>query len=234
MEHDRADRQLGSIGDGGGFPPRPRSWRGLIDNVVEQLGESRCEARWEPVQLRGLSAAWIGVNCPSLGDIGRPWVWDVVTAADHEGHPELRTDPLALVVEQDVVVVALRRADHASPLVQLQVPVNQVPDQVEVPANALPTAPWRLELSTGWTSNAIGRALGQWVTGHVGGDVPVRPLHGVPAEAEEDRFSMGDRLWATSSAFDVLLEQDPHEAAAITRCLGAVAEALEPWRKSAA
>lgn len=216
------------------FPPRPRPWQGLVDQVLETLASGPAPAHWHPVQLRGLTAAWVGVHCANLGPIGRPWVWDVVTSEDHQEHPGLRGDPLALPVDQDMVVVSLTRDGDTSPAVHLQVPVQAVPDRIEVSAHSLPTPPWRLELSTGWSTAAIGAAVEAWIRERVGGPVAVLPPSPLIDEHDEDRYEVGDELWASASAFDSLLERDPRDAAVITGCLGAVVEALEPWRRRAA
>ena len=216
------------------FPPRPRPWQGLIDQVIETLASGSISSHWHPVQLRGLTAAWVGVHAPMLGDIGRPWTWDIVTTGDRERTPELRSDPLTLAVDQDIVVVALRHEEHPDLAVRLQVAVQAVPDQVEVPAGAMPSPPWRLELATGWSTAAIGASLAQWLMERVGPTAALFPPIADNAELAEDRYEVGDDLWASSSALDTILDRDPGEAAMITGCLGAVAEALDPWRRRAA
>lgn len=202
--------------------------------MIESLAGGSAAAHWHPVQLRGLTAAWVGVHSAVLGDVGRPWVWDVVTTDDREQHPDLRDDPLTLAVDQDMVVVALRHTEEPDVSVRLQVPVHAVPDQVDVPAAAMPDPPWRLELATGWSTAAIGEALAWWTMERVGPSAALLPPMAPTTESAEDRYALGDDLWASSSAFDTLLDRDPREAAMITGCLGAVAEALDPWRRRAA
>lgn len=216
------------------FPPRPRPWQGLIDQVIGSLASGPVSAHWHPVQLRGMTAAWVGVHAPLLGEIGRPWAWDVVTTDDRDRMPELRTDPLALAVDQDLVVVALRNDDDPEVSIRLQVAVHAVPDRVDVPASAMPEPPWRLELATGWSTSAIGASLARWLVERVGPDAALFPPIAATTELAEERFEVGDDLWASASAFDTLLDRDPREAGMITGCLGAVAEALEPWRARAA
>ena len=201
--------------------------------MIEALGRSAGAAYWHPVRARGLTAAWVGVHSEALGDVGRPWVWDVVTNDDRAHHDELRNDPLALAVDQDIVVVALRHDDDPDATVSMQVLVDAVPDQVDVSASALPKPPWRLELQTGWSTAAIGEALATWLIQRVGPSSALLPPRS-PVPDDFERYEVGPDLWASSSAFDTLLERDPRDSAMITECLGAVVESLDPWRRRAA
>jgi len=225
------------------FPPPPRSWRSFVDGVLDTLVAVPAdgELAWEPVHLLGLDAPWVGVRVPTLSTPDRAWVWDVVTPQDHERDRSLHDDPLALPVAQDTIVVDLHRDDDAGFGLRLQVPVRSVPSRIDVPAAALPGAPWRVELASGWTAAAIGSALVTWFADRMGvrRSVASASEHGSPGgatgpggsvDADPDRFLVGDGLFAVGASFDALLRLPPADAARITVFFGAVAEALAPVR----
>lgn len=225
------------------FPPPPRTWRSLVDAVVEHLSAASAPTLpWAPVQLAGLDEPWIGVAAsPGTGE--RPWVWDVVTPDDHRREAGLHDDPLTIPVEQDVVVVDVVHPQAPGSLVRLQVPVTSVPTRIDLTASRLPPPPWRLELATGWTAAAIANAVHGWIGEWVGRDVALvcRGQRGElpggdcgapasPPALSEDRFEVGEDLWVSSAAFDQLLAVGVDDAAQITGALSAVAEALAPYR----
>lgn len=223
------------------FPPPPRSWREFVDGVLLELGGTAPgEVAWEPVHLLGLDAPWVGVRVPALHHGGRGWVWDVVTPEDHERTRDLHDDPLALAVAQDTVVVDLHRDDDLAFGLRLQVPVREVPARIDVPAAAVPPAPWRVELASGWTSAAIGGAIVSWFADQLGLE-RTAPAGGraartaIPdttsnAGAVGERFQVGDDLYAMGASFDTLLRLPPADAARVTVFFAAVAEALAPVR----
>jgi hypothetical protein len=215
------------------FPPPPRAWREFVDVVLRELVTApAADVTWEPVHLLGLDAPWVGVRVPALHNEGRAWVWDIVTPEDHQRDRSLHDDPLALPVAQDTVIVDLHRDDDASFGMRLQVPVRGVPARIDVPASAVPPAPWRVELASGWTSAAIGDAIVTWFADRLG---VRRGAHGgarVPGRAGggPERFQVGDDLFAVGSSFDALLRLPAADAARVTTLFAAVAEALAPVR----
>lgn len=217
------------------FPPSPRSWREFVDVVLRELVTAPpVHVAWEPVHLIGLDAPWVGVRVPALHNEARAWVWDVVTPEDHERDRTLHDDPLALPVAQDTVIVDLHRDDDASFGLRLQVPVREVPARIDVPASAVPPAPWRVELASGWTSAAIGSAIVSWFADHLGVRRAVmgglRPSGSTPPCSSPERFQVGDDLYAVGSSFDALLRLPPGDAARVTTFFTAVAESLAPMR----
>ena len=213
------------------FPPTPRSWREFVDEVVDDLAAAPTsgELAWEPVHLFGLDAPWVGVRVPTIVAGGRAWVWDVVTPEDHERDPSLHDDPLALAVAQDTVIVDLHRDDDASFSLRLQVPVRCVPTRIDLPASSLPGAPWRVDVSSGWTSASIGSAITSWFVDRLGVRREVRSA-ARPSTDPREHFQVGDGLYAAGASFDVLLGMAAHDAALITTFFAAVAEALAPVR----
>jgi hypothetical protein len=179
------------------------------------------------VHLEGLTGAWVGVQAPAL-DTERSWQWEVATPEDCAKERLLRTDPLTLAVAQDVVVVDLCRHDDPSTRVRLQLPVERVPESIDLAASALPPPPWHLELATGWSARAIARAVRAWSRTRVGHEIAIHPGDEVDAaDADaDDRFALGDDLWATSDGFEALLALGPREAAMATTAFQAVREAL--------
>ena len=212
------------------FPPRPRAWTDLVDRIVASAATQGAAVPWQPVSVRGLDHPWVGVHAPSL-DQARAWQWDVVTPEDHESDPQLRLDPLALPVDQDMMVVDVRRADQPHLRVRLQVPVRFVPTSIDVSVSALPPPPWEVELSTGWSAQTIARSVSGWLRTHVGHDVSILPDHRhLDGAAAADRFAIGDDLWVSDDAFDALLQLDVVDAAIVTGTLAALAEALADYR----
>jgi hypothetical protein len=215
------------------FPPAPRSWREFVDEVVDDLlaVPSTAALPWEPVHLFGLGAPWVGVRVPTIASSARAWVWDVVTPEDHQRNRALHGDPLALAVAQDTVIVDLQRDDDAGFSLRLQVPVRSVPSRIDLPASCLPIAPWRVEVSSGWTSGAIGSAIVAWFEDRLGLRRNVCAAGRVtPVTSAGDHFQVGDGLYAAGSSFDVLLGMPSTDAARVTTFFGAVADALSPVR----
>ena len=217
------------------FPPPPRAWREFVDVVLRELVTApAADVAWEPVHLLGLDSPWVGVRVPALHNEGRAWVWDVVTPEDHERTRSLQRDPLVLPVAQDTVIVDLHRDDDASFGLRLQVPVREVPSRIDVPASAVPPAPWRVDLASGWTSAAIGDAIVTWFADRMGVRRDVHgsaraPGGGAPPVLAE-RFQVGDDLFAVGSSFDALLRLPAADAARVTTFFGAVAESLASAR----
>lgn len=212
------------------FPPRPRAWSALVDRIVATAACQQRPVEWQPVSVNGMDHPWVGVQAPSLGAL-RAWQWDVVTPEDHDSDPLLRSDPLSLPIAQDMMVVDVSRADRPDLHVRLQVPVRLVPTTIDVSANALPPPPWDVELSTGWSAQAIAHHVGEWLRTQVGHDVAILPddRHDTRLEPS-DRFSIGEDLWVTDDAFDALLRLDTADAALVTGTLAALAEAMAPYR----
>jgi hypothetical protein len=213
------------------FPPRPRSWNQLIDRIIATAGACADPVAWQPVRIDGLDHPWIGVRAPSL-DTARAWQWDVVTPDDHEHEPLLHADPLTLSVPQDTMVVDIGRVDQTDVHVRLTVPLARVPITIDVAANALPPPPWFVELATGWSTPAIAAAMSDWLLRMVGHPVAVTPPPAATpgTTGDDDRFALGDGLFATSEGFDALLELDPRDAARVSTAFHAVCDALEPYR----
>lgn len=228
----------GDMEDGTPFPPSPRAWREFVDEVVHDLVDvPAVDLAWEPVHLIGLAAPWVGVRVPALQSAARAWVWDVVTPEDHDRVRTLHDDPLALAVAQDTMVLDVHRDDDPSVALRLQVPVREVPCRIDVPSTAIPPAPWRIELSTGWTSASIDAAIETWFSSRIGShpcmrsrsSSAVRRRRGTTASAD-DRFLVGDGLYAEGASMDVLLRMPAGDAARITTLFTAVVDALAPWR----
>ena len=215
------------------FPPRPRAWAELIERIVATAASAEGAIAWQPIRIAGLEHPWIGVHAGSLAS-DRAWQWDVITPEDRAHDPLLRNDPLALAVEQDVMVVDVRRHDDPHLKIRLQVPVSRMPTTIDVAASALPPPPWYVELATGWSAPAIATAVDTWIRDNVGRNVSLVPPAPIPDpghnDADTDRFNIGDDLWATDDAFDALLRLDPHHASLVTTTLLAVREALDPYR----
>ena len=215
------------------FPPRPRAWAELIERIVASAAGAEGAIAWQPVRIAGLDHPWIGVHAESLGS-ARAWQWDVITPEDRARDPLLRNDQLALAVEQDVMVVDVRRHDDPHLKIRLQVPVKRMPKTIDVSASALPPPPWYVELATGWSAPAIAAAVDGWMRENVGRNVTLVPPAPVADpghnDNDTDRFSIGDDLWATDEAFDALLRLDPRHASLVTTTMLAVREALDPYR----
>lgn len=209
-----------------GFPPGPRSWPGLVDDVICQMATLGPTA-WMPIAHGTLGRPWVGAMVPDL-EVPRAWVWDVVTPEDRADDASLRADPMALSVSQDLVLVEIGRGAHPAGRVRLQVPVTSCPESIDVPLSALPGPPWTVDLCTGWSTAAIDAAVDQWAVAHVGRQA-VAPR---PDDVMEltDRFEVGEGLFITGDAFDRLLRLDPSHAAVITGTFSAICEALEPYR----
>jgi hypothetical protein len=191
---------------------------------------------WSVVRLPGMETPWVGVQAHDVV-APRPWTWDIVTPADHERTPELLDDPLVVPVAQDTVVVDVTRADQPGLVARLQVPVKEVPVRISVDGRAMPPPPWQLELHTGWSAQAIERAVGGWLRREVGDGVGLARRtsedgHRAAGDdgGDDDRLDLGEGLFATGAAFDRLLALGPHDAAHVTGALSAVAEALLPYR----
>lgn len=213
------------------FPPRPRAWEELIERIIANAASSAGAIAWEPVAIAGLDHPWVGVHAVSLS-CGRAWEWDVTTPEDHDRDPLLRNDRLALAVHQDMMVVDVRRHDDPQMKIRMQVPVSRMPSGIEVSASALPPPPWYVELSTGWSAPSIAAAVDRWMRCNVGTNIELSPAapHRVPTENDDDRFEIGEDLWATDHAFDALLRLDPRHASLVTTTLLALREALDPYR----
>jgi hypothetical protein len=215
------------------FPPRPRAWAELIERIVDGAANAAGAIAWEPIRIAGLEHPWIGVHAEALG-AARAWQWDVITPEDRARDASLRHDPLALAVEQDVMVVDVRRQDDPQLKIRLQVPVKRMPKTIDVSASALPPPPWYVELATGWSAPCIAAAVDAWMREHVGRTVSLVPPPPLPdpghSDRDTDRFSIGEDLWATDEAFDALLALDPRHASLVTTTLLAVREALDPYR----
>ena len=213
------------------FPPRPRAWTELVDHIVASASECAHAVTWQAVHTEGMDHPWVGVQAPTLDNL-RAWQWDVVTPEDHEHDALLRHDPLALPIEQDMMVVDIRHAHRAELQIRMQVPVRHVPTTIDVCASALPPAPWHVELSTGWSTDTIAQSVGAWLTDHVGHRVGLSPdrVRQPKAVIGDDHFAIGEDLWITGDAFDGLLSLDPADAGLITRTLTALQEALDPFR----
>lgn len=210
------------------FPPPPRSWRGLVDAVLADLARTD-PLDWEPIGVAGLDAAWVGVSVPSWHDIDRPWIWDIVTPTDHERDRLLSRDPLTIAVAQNTVLVELSRDDDPSASVAMQVPVSSMPMRIDVPANVLPDPPWRVELSTCWTSGSIAAALGDWMQQWYGHRVPIAE-HSTAEAGDDDQYDLGDGLFTCGSAFERLLHRPADEAAVVTATMRAMVDVLAPFR----
>lgn len=214
------------------FPPRPRSWNGLIDRIISTASTCADPVAWQPVRMDGLDHPWIGVRAPSL-DTMRAWQWDVVTPDDHDHEPLLHADPLTLAVAQDTMVVDVGRHDQPDVHVRMTIPLTRVPVTIDVAANALPPPPWFVELATGWSAPTIAGAMADWLLRNVGHSVPVTPPPATATAAtgdDSDRFSLGDGLYATGDGFDAMLELAPRDAALVSVAFRAVCDALEPYR----
>lgn len=211
------------------FPPRPRAWNQLVDRIVAGAASATTTLAWQPVRIDGLDHPWVGVQALAL-DTERAWQWDVVTPDDREHDPLLRNDPLALAIAQDTMVVDVRRQDQPNVHIRLNVPVARMPRTIDVSAHALPPPPWCIELSTGWSAPTIAVGIGHWLDENVGRHVDVAGANPGEDGGHDDRFSIGEDLFATDDAFDELLHVGPVDAAHITRAFLAVREALEPYR----
>jgi hypothetical protein len=98
----------------------------------------------------------------------------------------------------------------------------------------VPPAPWRVELATGWTTAAIGSAIGAWFTTRLGASrdvVTTTDALGAGGDHDADnRFLVGEGLFAAGASMDVLLRLSPCDAARVTTLFSAVVDALSPWR----
>lgn len=135
---------------------------------------------------------------------------------------------MVLPVPQDTVVVSVTHADHSGPLLRMQVPVSDTPDQVVVDHDKLPGDPWRFSLETGWTTEALKNAAQGWIDLEAGGVARLESLE--PPVPREEAYNFSSRINIQSSALDRLLTLDPDDSAAISGALNHIHEALAPFR----
>lgn len=206
-------------------------WDTIVSDVKKSLTtlpEQIDLLSWQPVSLRGLDIAWVGMHVPAIDTKGRPWVWEVVTPEQFCETTILHDDPMVLSVAQDTVIIDVRHADHSGPIVRMQVPVNQTPDLLELDANTLPGHPWQFSLQTGWTAHALGTAAQVWIDREVGCHAKLDTHE--PSLGSIDRYQLSPSISIESAAFDRLLTLAPDDAAAVTSALGSIHEALETFR----
>lgn len=201
---------------------------GIVDTVRGSLRALATTLTWSPVSLRGLDIAWVGMAVPAVDSGGRPWVWEVVTPQAFEAMPHLCEDPMVLPVTQDTVVVTVTHADHSAPILRMQVPVNETPDQVVVDHDKLPGEPWQFSLETGWTTEALKNAAQSWIDLEAGGIARLESLE--PPVPREESYNFSSRINIGSSALDRLLTLDPDDSAAVSGALTHIHEALEAFR----
>ncbi|MBM3639125.1 MAG: hypothetical protein FJW98_06790 [Actinobacteria bacterium] len=201
---------------------------GLVDTVKQSLARLSDVLTWQPVSLKGLDIAWVGMQVPAIDSAGRPWVWEVVTPDQFAQTPLLHDDPMVLPVQQDTVVVTVNHADHSGPIVRMQVPVTRVPEHVAVDRRALPQGAWTFGLETGWTTQALGTAAQCWIDREVGCNARLNMDE--PTLESQDSYQLSPSINIEASAFDRLLTLAPDEAAVVSSALCAIHEALEPYR----
>lgn len=195
------------------FPPRPRGDRRIRELAAAHL--DRGAPAWHPVSCEGAARPWLGVACAT--DVGRPWVWDVVTPDTYDSVPGLRGDPMTLAVERDVVLCHL---DAAGQELWMHVPVRSVPSQVHLPASAVPDG-WAVTLESAWSREAVQGALDTWSLLERGATLDWGPRAPAP-----ERFEIGDGLFVSGAAFDALLSCEAPTSAGAVEVLSAVVEAL--------
>ncbi len=207
------------------------AWNTIISDVKKSLTTLPQEIdvlSWQPVSLRGLDIAWVGMHVPVIDTKGRPWVWEVVTPEQFSDTTILHDDPLVLSVAQDTVIIDVHHADHSAPIVRMQVPVTETPDLLELDANTLPGHPWKFTLQTGWTAHALGTAAQKWIDREVNCLAKLETHE--PSPDSIDRYQLSPSISIESAAFDRLLTLTADDAAAVTSALGSIHEALEPFR----
>ena len=212
------------------LPPRPRADLALRDVVRHRLESLPSGTlHWDHCANPDASLAWVGMTSPEL-PLARDWVWDVVApdGAQYAAEPH----ELLLVVPQDSVLVGAWHPSNGRPVMQLQVSVRSVPDEVDLPADALPEPPWHLELTTGWSKAALIAAANRWIVKQTGRDDVTLESDAPPSDAtsEPESYALGQDLQASSAVLDQLLMLPPATAAQLSYAFGAVVEALAPWR----
>lgn len=204
------------------------SWRSLMETVKSSLAAVTHPVPWQPISLKGLDIAWVGMRVPDIDTNGRPWVWEVVTPSQFSDTPILHDDPMVLPVAQDTVIVNVNHPDHSGPIVRMQVPVREAPDVIEVGADALPGHPWEFSVETGWTARCLEAAAQEWIDREVG--FGPRLDSNEPTIESTERYQISPSISIESSAFDRLLSLAPHDAAVVSSALCNIHEALDPYR----
>lgn len=204
------------------------SWRSLMESVKSSLSVITRPVPWQPVSLKGLDIAWVGMHVPDINANGRPWVWEVVTPSQFSDTPILHDDPMVLPVAQDTVVVNVSHPDHSGPIVRMQVPVREAPDMIEVNADALPGHPWEFSVETGWTARCLETAAQKWIEREVGVG-PCLDSNEQQLDSSE-RYQLSPSISIESAAFDRLLSLAPDDAAVVSSALCHIHEALDPYR----
>jgi len=185
---------------------------------VARWAETVTAPVWEPVTLRGSGVPWMGLSFEL--DLRRPWVWEVVTPEVCDRHRELRDDPLVLVCERDVVLCELSTGERR---LTMHVPVSSAPRQLLLPPEAIPPG-WELRLDAVWSRQAVHAAVDTWALLECGRTVEWGP--GDTGADPQQRFEVGDGVYATDGAMDVLLGERAEVSASVTEVFAAVVEAL--------
>lgn len=156
--------------------------------------------------------------------------------------PTARVRPDGIIVPTpcDVTVVNVVQDETDELIVSATAAVNDVPNKLRLPHEALPERPYRLEIHGGWSDSAIDDALTRWTCTHVGRDLRFRntTLGLDPFEfddfggdirqdvMEEEVFDAGDEVTLGWEDVDRLMAVGVDSAAGICRSIKAAVSAI--------
>lgn len=153
---------------------------------------------------------------------------------------KVRPDGIIVPTPCDVTVVNVVHDQTDEVVVSATASVEDVPGKLRLPHEALPDAPFRLEIHGGWSDSAIDEALGRWSRAHVSRELVFRNAatgfetfeHGDLLDSStlgdpcDEVFDAGDDVTLGSDDVDRLLAVGVDEAAGICRSIKAAVSAI--------
>lgn len=216
-------------------PPRGdhRLFRALCDGLHRWDGSV---LQWVSLRSRHYQH-WTGVQLRGLGWTARPWVFDIVDDTS------LISDPLAIKVRRDIVIVEVADPTRVGVRGRLIADRPGHVDSVDIPAQVWPPAPWTVDVNVGWSTQMLSHSIEHWIAVNIGRndllltpttfddehDVETKPLTQPRVEVVSPGDSpvvMSGSMLATGEAFDRLATLDLIDSAVICSVLEAFAEAL--------